>query len=56
MLYVFIEIQACENKSISGCLKILNTISPKQRLINFVYIKNTNALIEKNLCIMTDPL
>ena len=44
MLCIFIEIQAYENKRmcISGCLKILNTISRKKRLkkLNvFFYLK-----------------
>ena len=32
MFCILIEIQACENDHISGCLKILNTISRKKRL------------------------
>ena len=32
MLCIFIEIQACENKCISACLKILNMIRRKETL------------------------
>ena len=32
MLYFFIEIQACENEHISGCLKIFNKINRKKKL------------------------
>ena len=31
VLCIFIELQACENERISGCLKILNTMSRQKR-------------------------
>ena len=36
MSCIFTEIQACENKRISGCLRILNTMSRKKRIKNFL--------------------
>ena len=50
MSCIFIEIQACKNEYIPGCLKILNTISRKKvKKDVFFYLKIQKKKFQINL-------